>query len=95
MAILEILGLIPLAIIFFVLRDRKKPAGWHTSILFIYYGVLRFILDFWRATDIVGSDVRYLGLTPAQYFAILLVFVGGYFFFSQRKNTTANDGRIA
>ncbi len=103
MALLEILALIPLAILFFVKRDKQSPSpfracpepvegsrgrgevqsgpvasnGWFTSILFIYYGIVRFILDFFRATDIHGSDARYLGLTPAQYFAILLVVWGG------------------
>lgn len=76
MAFLEILGLVPLAIIFFILRKRKLSNGWFLSVMFIYYGALRFILDFFRATDIANPDARYLGLTPAQYFAILLVAVG-------------------
>jgi phosphatidylglycerol:prolipoprotein diacylglycerol transferase len=37
---------------------------------------MRFILDFFRATDIAGADARYFGLTPGQYSAILLVGVG-------------------
>lgn len=73
MAILEILGMIPLAIWFFVVRKKKQPDGWFLAVLFVYYGVLRFVLDFFRATDIVGADVRYFGLTPAQYGSIVLV----------------------
>ncbi|OGH66415.1 MAG: hypothetical protein A3B90_00185 [Candidatus Magasanikbacteria bacterium RIFCSPHIGHO2_02_FULL_41_13] len=76
MAFLEILGLIPLAIIFYVSRKKQKPDGWFTAILFIYYGVLRFILDFFRATDIAGYDARYLGLTPGHYSAIVLLACG-------------------
>lgn len=79
MALLEIVGLIPLGILFFVCRKKKLPQGWYVGILFVYYGVLRFVLDFFRATDIINPDARYLGLTPAQYFAILLVGCGSWF----------------
>ncbi len=78
MALLEILGMIPLAIVFFVFRKKHVAQGWFTGILFVYYGVLRFILDFFRATDIAAADTRYFGLTPGHYSAIILVFVGGF-----------------
>ncbi len=85
MALLEILGLLPLAILFIISWKKKKPAGWYTSWLLIYYGALRFILDFFRATDIAQADARYLGLTPAQYFAILLFIVGVRMFWKKKK----------
>ncbi len=78
MALMEILGLIPLAVLFFVMRKKNVREGFFTSVLFLYYGVLRFILDFWRATDILGADARYLGLTPGQYGSIILIIVGIY-----------------
>lgn len=80
MALLEIIGLLPLAVIFYISRKKQKSSGWFVAILFMYYGVLRFVLDFFRATDIAQADARYVGLTPAQYFAILLVFVGGFLY---------------
>ena len=80
MALLEIIGLLPLAILFFAMRKKDKVAGWFLSVLFLYYGILRFILDFFRATDIASADVRYFGLTPAQYFAIVMTAVGAWFF---------------
>lgn len=80
MALLEIIGLLPLALLFYIARKRGKPPGWFVSILFVYYGVLRFVLDFFRATDIEAADARYLGLTPAQYFAILLVGAGAWLY---------------
>lgn len=91
LALLEIILMIPLALWFFVGRKKKKPEGWFLFVLFIYYGVLRFVLDFWRATDLPGADARYLGLTPAQYLAILLVVLGGKFFFYLKRNV----GRFA
>ena len=76
MALLEILGLIPLALLFYLFRKKKLPSGWYTAVLFLYYGVLRFILDFYRATDIPGADARYVGLTPGQYAGMMLVLIG-------------------
>lgn len=78
MAFLEILFLLPLAIVFIVLK-RKKIHHLFAPLLFIYYGVLRFILDFWRADpSFATGDARYFGLTPAQYFAMVLVIFGVY-----------------
>lgn len=76
MALLEILGLLPLALFFFLVRKKKYKAGTKTAVLLIYYGILRFILDFWRAQDLVTSDARYGGLTPAQYLSMLMAALG-------------------
>lgn len=90
MALLEIIGMLPLAIVFlYVWRSKKVCEGWFVSVLFIYYGVLRFGLDFLRASDIVGADARYAQLTPGQYSAILLMFLGGWVYYKGKK------GRIA
>jgi phosphatidylglycerol:prolipoprotein diacylglycerol transferase len=37
------------------------------------YAAVRFFLDFLRATDLAGSDVRYLYLTPAQWGMLAVV----------------------
>lgn len=37
------------------------------------YAVVRFFLDFLRATDLPGSDARYAHLTPAQWGMVVLV----------------------
>lgn len=84
MAFLEILGLIPLAILFYWNRKKEKREGWFTGVAFMYYGVVRFALDFFRATDIAGSDARYLGLTPGHYSAILLVACGVYIYYKKK-----------
>lgn len=84
MALLEIIFLLPLAVLFFVKRYKPMRDGWYTGMLFVYYGALRFFLDFLRT-----GDARYLGLTPAQFFGILLVFLGGFFL------TRKHHGRVA
>lgn len=84
MSLLEILGLLPLAIYFFITRKQARKAGETLGVIIIYYGILRFILDFFRATDLPGSDARYFGLTPAQYFAILFVMSGAKLLYSRK-----------
>jgi phosphatidylglycerol:prolipoprotein diacylglycerol transferase len=45
---------------------RLKP-GYNTAMIGLLYAPLRFVLDFFRSTDMSGSDTRYLGLTFAHY----------------------------
>ncbi len=73
MAFLEILGLIPLALWLYLGRQKVRQAGERSLIILAYYSALRLILDFSRATDIAAADSRLLGLTPAQYFSIVLL----------------------
>ncbi len=85
MAFLEILALLPLAILFIFLRNKKMPEGWFISVLAIYYGITRFVLDFFRATDIAQADARYFGLTPAQYFSMVAFGFGVYMYSKIKK----------
>lgn len=85
MALLEILGLIPLAIWVYFSRKKKFASGTVSMIILAYYSALRLILDFWRATDIANSDARYSGLTPAQYFSIIILLFAGWHFLKLRR----------
>lgn len=71
MALLEILGLLPLFVFLLFTRKKQWGSGWQIAALLMYYGVLRFILDFWRVID-----TTYGGLTPAQYLSIVMVLCG-------------------
>ena len=75
---LSLNGLI-LALVFLWMFKRKVKTGSYIVVFLIWYGVVRFFLDFLRATDGSIVDVRYLGLTPAQYFSIAM-FLGGLYF---------------
>lgn len=57
-------------------RMRQRPPGVFLALFLTWYGTVRFILDFFRATDLAGSDPRFLGLTIAQYTSIAMVVVG-------------------
>ena len=68
-----VLVLIPAVLI--TTRKRRTPG---TSIVWIalLYAPARFLADFLRATDLPSADVRYAGLTLAQYGCIVLMVVG-------------------
>jgi phosphatidylglycerol:prolipoprotein diacylglycerol transferase len=60
--------------------DRKpRPKGFYLAVIPIMYAPVRFGLDFLRVGPEAGGDIRYFGLTPAQYFSIGIFMVGIYF----------------
>jgi phosphatidylglycerol:prolipoprotein diacylglycerol transferase len=67
-----------LIIVLFVgLEHRsRRSVGFYCVLLPLVYAPVRFFLDFLRATPLEGGDVRYAGLTPAQWSSILMVCVG-------------------
>ena len=79
--------------VFYVLNRRRvarhETSGRFLPLLMVSYGAVRFFLDFYRAYDLPGSDVRYAGLTPAQYGSLLLVAAGAWLFSGMRKASRA------
>lgn len=73
--------------LFLFLKRRPRPGLFYLPLLLVGWGVTRLVLDFWRATDLVGSDVRFLGLTPAQYGGAAMVVVGAILLSRRRKAT--------
>lgn len=72
-------------------NDVNDPQpGSILSAMIVAYSVPRFFLDFLRATDLPYHDVRYSGLTPAQYGCIALTIVSAWFFFRLRSARRAN-----
>ncbi len=67
---LSLNGLI-LFLVFVLLRRYKVSPTTYPIVFLIWYGLARFVLDFTRAVD-----VKYLGLTPAQYSAIGMIILG-------------------
>ena len=68
-------------LLFLFLWSRRltiKITGHMTMLFLIWYGVSRFAIDFFRATDLPGSlsDPRFWGLTISQYVSLLLVAAG-------------------
>ena len=46
--------------------------GLWVGLMPLMYTPVRFFLDYLRATDVSAPDVRYAGLTPAQYASVLM-----------------------
>ncbi len=67
-----------IAVIFWILyrRNPKRPPGSYIALFLVLYGIPRFLLDFWRATDLLGSDPRFYGLTIAQYVSLFMIAAG-------------------
>ncbi len=60
-----------LAIIFLWITRKRRSVGTYIAVFSIWYGAVRFGLDFYRL-----NDVRYALLTPAQYLSVALVIFG-------------------
>jgi phosphatidylglycerol---prolipoprotein diacylglyceryl transferase len=58
------------------LARKPRPWGFFMAVVPIAYAPVRFGLDFLRATDAQGGDVRYFGLTPGHYAAIAMLVAG-------------------
>ncbi|MFZ5479148.1 MAG: prolipoprotein diacylglyceryl transferase [Myxococcota bacterium] len=76
----------------FELLDRKGPRfhGFYVGWLPTLYGPFRFVLDFFRHP--AGPDVRYFGLTPAQYGCVALTALGVWILVTRRKTLVAAPG---
>lgn len=60
-----------MALMFFWLARKPRPAAFFIRFFMIWYGTVRFVLDFYRI-----ADTTYAGLTPAQYLSVLMVLGG-------------------
>lgn len=79
----------------FLLADRQpRRKGFYVALWAVMYAPVRFLLDFLRNADLEHSDVRWLGLTPAQY-GSLLMFVGGVWVVWKLTRVPPNDAAPA
>lgn len=83
LGLLELVLVVPIALAFLILQRRAWPWGFFIATLSLTYAPVRFWLDYHRVRDparILGHwvtpDVRYVGLTPAQW-ACLALFAFG------------------
>ncbi len=74
-----------LFLVFLWMAKKQVREGMFLAVFLIWYGVVRFGLDFLRATDGDIVDSRYLGLTPAQYFSVVMVLFGLFIWRRFRK----------
>jgi|OM-RGC.v1.008965796 Prolipoprotein diacylglyceryltransferase len=72
----EALWTMGIAALFFAFRNRAVKPGFFMALFCMTYAPIRFILDFLRNEDLRGADVRWVGLTPAQW-GMIAMFVTG------------------
>jgi phosphatidylglycerol:prolipoprotein diacylglycerol transferase len=80
MSLLEAIVSFFLFFYFYLVRNRQLFAGFYFVNFLIIYGLSRFLLDFLRL------DIRYFGLTPAQYGCLIFLLLGGYLYFRKIRN---------
>jgi phosphatidylglycerol:prolipoprotein diacylglycerol transferase len=85
----DALVLTGITVIVFALDRRGLLRGRLLAVVAVLYGGCRFALDFLRARDLPYSDARYLGLTPAQYGALLLLAWGAWTIWRPRRESGA------
>ncbi|MGD8606137.1 MAG: prolipoprotein diacylglyceryl transferase [Myxococcales bacterium] len=71
-----IFSILIIALFVWLERRRRRPVGFYCVLLPLLYAPVRFFLDFLRAPPLEGGDVRYAGLTPAQWSSVLMVGIG-------------------
>lgn len=67
----EMLFSVLLAAALYGLRNARPFEGFHLALVILLYSPVRFLLDTLRV-----EDRRYWGLTPGQYFSVLLLALG-------------------
>ena len=81
--------------VYFVYDWRKALPGRLTGLVAATYGFARFWFDFLRETEVTPGvsmpDVRYAGLTTAQYFSLAFVGAGLYLLFIRKPKPSDLD----
>ncbi|MCA9680596.1 MAG: prolipoprotein diacylglyceryl transferase [Myxococcales bacterium] len=96
LGLLEFLVILGLSLFVYLIWDWRKAApGRLTGLVAMVYGPTRFVLDFMRETEIGKGvsvpDVRYLGLTAAQYFSLAFFAAGVWLFFLRKPSSQDLD----
>jgi len=91
----EVLVAAALATFYFISARFKVRCGYFVAAIAIYYGPVRFFLDYLRVKDGIGADPRYLGLTPAQFAAVLVSAVGVLLIVRVMKAPPLYPGQLA
>lgn len=67
------------------MHARRARTGLYLIVAPLLYAPVRFALDFLRIEDQPGADLRYGGLTPAQYGCIVAFGVAAYLLLKRRR----------
>lgn len=73
----EAMFMVPMCFLWLYLGRKDRVPGFFTGLFAVLYAPVRFAMDFLRNVDLGHYDVRYFGLTPAQYGVIVMIGLGG------------------
>ena len=73
----------------------KIQWGLVTKLSFMLYALVRFLLDFLRATDVPQADARYWYLTPAQWGMAVIFFALTFWLVFDKIKQRKNIGEVA
>lgn len=83
---LSLNGLVLSIIFYWCWKHRERLFnGFFLVFFLLWYGVVRFLLDFLRASDLGYSDSRFFGLTAAQYGAMAMVVFGAWIWYALKR----------
>ena len=84
--------------VFFAVRNRAWPTGSFLVLWSITYAPIRFFMDFLRRTDEIPGfpppDVRWGGLTPAQWGCLVMLGLAGALFAYLRRSSGPAVGEV-
>lgn len=89
----EVLWSVPVALLFWRISHNAPRPGLYLALLSCTYGPTRFALDFLRADEANGGDIRYAAFTPAQYLSLALTTFGTALLLHQR-NQRPHDAKL-
>lgn len=83
-------------VLYFVVDVHKKRPGWLVGVVVTAYAPFRFVLDFFRADEVARKviqtpDVRYAGLTTAQWFTVAFLLAGLWLLFGRKEKPGDHD----
>ncbi len=79
----EMVYMIPVCLLFLYWGQRDRVPGFFLGWFAVLYAPARFVLDFLRNADLEHQDLRYIGLTPAQYGMVALFLAGAWLLWSR------------
>ncbi len=68
--------MVGVAALWLYLGRKDRVPGFYLGLFAVVYAPVRFCMDFLRNNDLGHQDVRYYGLTPAQYGSIIMLTLG-------------------
>lgn len=86
----EAIWAMAMSLFFWTQRNKTHFKGWFLATFVVAYMPIRFALDFLRI-----NDAPYGGMTPAQWFAIVLMGLGAWLLYkgSQKKDLLVPNGQ--